>query len=80
MFSMKKKIHEEDYNELVGPMNQVSKLDAMVWSGVSDLRELDDHQRRTVIAKTRKAKTSSKKHDRHMNKVVASHVDITKED
>lgn len=76
---MQKKINDHDYSEMVGPMNQVSKLDAMVWAGVTDLESADEQQRRTVVAKTKKAKKASKKHDRHMNKTVTRYVDTDKE-
>lgn len=76
---MQKKIRDDDYEEVVGPMNQVSKQDAMVWAGVTDLETADEHQHRTVVAKTQKAKRSSKKHDRHMNKNVARHINIDKD-
>jgi hypothetical protein len=64
---MHKKLKIDDYIETEGPMNQVSKQDAMVWTQVENLETADEQQRRIVHAKLKKAKRSTKKHDRHMN-------------
>lgn len=66
-----KKIKKEDYEEIHGPMNSVAKEDALAWSGapaVKHLSKLDADLEREVRAKKKKAKTSSKKHDRAVSK------------
>lgn len=73
---MHKKITADEYEELKGPMNAVSKDDAMHYAGVEGKAEedLDPDEARAVRAKKQKLVTSTKKHDRHLNKQVANHL------
>ncbi len=74
---MKKKVSLEDIEELHGPMNSVSKADALVWAGapqVKHLSQLDSELEKEVRAKKQKAKRSSVKHDRKISKEIMKHI------
>ena len=71
------KPNKEKAQELIkdnhGPMNSVSKDDALVWAGAPDVKhlsKLEPSLRREVLAKKRKAENSSKKADRNISKQI----------
>ena len=69
----RKKFDKELIKDNHGPMNSVSKDDALVWAGapdVKDLKKLQPGLRRGVLAKKRKAENSSKKADRNISKQI----------
>ena len=69
----RKKFDKELINDNHGPMNSVSKDDALVWAGapnVKDLKKLQPGLRRGVLAKIKKAENSSKKADRNISKQI----------
>ena len=76
---MKKKVSLDDIEELHGPMNSVSKEDALVWAGapqVKHLSQLDSELEKEVKAKKQKAKRSSVKHDRKISKEIKKHIGV----
>ena len=73
-----KKITPEEIEDIHGPMNSVAKEDALAWAGappVKHLSKLDAEMEREVRAKKKKAKTSSKKHDRAVSKHIQKFLD-----
>ena len=69
----RKKFDKELIKDNHGPMNSVSKDDALVWTGapdVKDLKKLQPGLRRGVLAKIKKAENSSKKADRNISKQI----------
>ena len=69
----RKKFDKELIKDNHGPMNSVSKDDALVWAGapdVKDLKKLQPGLRRGVLAKIKKAENSSKKSDRNISKQI----------
>lgn len=69
----RKKFDKELIKDNHGPMNSVSKDDALVWAGapaVKHLSKLEPSVRREVLAKKKKAENSSKKADRNMSKQI----------
>lgn len=73
-----KKFNKEELKDTHGPMNSVSKDDALVWAGAPDvehLSKLEPHKRREVLAKKQKARTSSKKHDRNLGKQILKNLE-----
>ena len=69
----RKKFDKELIKDNHGPMNSVSKDDALVWAGapdVKDLKKLQPGLRRGVLAKIKKAENSSKKADRNISKQI----------
>ena len=74
---MRKKVTLDDYEEIHGPMNSVSKEDALIWAGappVKHLSKLDPDTQRIVRAKKSKAQRSSKKQDRKASKEIMKHI------
>jgi hypothetical protein len=74
---MRKNINKSDFEETHGPMNSVSKEDALVWAGapeVKHLSQLDSDLEKNVRAKKQKAKTSSKKQDRRIARDIIKHI------
>jgi len=68
-----KKFNKDLIKDNHGPMNSVSKDDALVWAGappVKNLSNLEPRIRREVLAKKKKAETSSKKADRNISKQI----------
>ena len=68
-----KKFNKDLIKDNHGPMNSVSKDDALVWAGappVKHLSNLEPRIRREVLAKKKKAETSSKKADRNISKQI----------
>ena len=68
-----KKFNKDLIKDNHGPMNSVSKDDALVWAGappVKNLSNLEPRIRREVLAKKKKAETSSKKSDRNISKQI----------
>lgn len=69
----KKKFNKEILEDTHGPMNAVSKEDALVFTGVPQVKhlsKLDGETRRDVLAKKRKLVKSSKKQDRRDSKSI----------
>ncbi len=69
----RKKFDKDLIKDNHGPMNSVSKDDALVWAGappVKHLSKLEPHLRREVLAKKKKAENSSKKADRNVSKQI----------
>lgn len=76
---MRKKLQEEELEEVMGPMNSVAKHDALLLSGVLGKETLEAQEERLVRAKKKKMVRSTLKHDRALNKrvydVYANHLD-----
>jgi hypothetical protein len=73
-----KKFNKDDIKDTHGPMNSVSKKDALVWANAPDvnhLSKLEPHKRREVIAKKNKAVRSSKKADRNISKNIIRNIE-----
>lgn len=67
----KKTFDQEEITDTSGPMNSVSKDDSIVWAHQKIGIDYDEKQiKRISQAKKKKAKNSSKKHDRQMNKQI----------
>lgn len=78
----KKKFEDQDHDSTMGPMNSVSKDDALVWAGappVKHLSKLDSDLQREVRAKKQKAVQSTKKNDRRISKELIKHITNVKE-
>ena len=73
-----KKYNPSEMRDTHGPMNSVSKEDAEVWANAKVGKDYDEKQiKRIANAKKRKARTSTKKHDRRMSKQILKNVDST---
>jgi|TARA_B100000941_G_C28499822_1_gene553353 hypothetical protein len=73
-----KRYKDQDIKDNHGPMNSVSKDDALVWVGVppvKHLSQLDPLIEKQVRAKKNKAKKSSKKLDRHIGKMIKRNIE-----
>lgn len=65
---MHKKVNIQDFEETVGPMNKTSIYDALVYSGLSDKKEITVEEYQTVLAKKKKLVRSDIKHQRAISK------------
>ena len=66
-----KNITKDIIKDTHGPMNSVSKDDAIIWTEQVSGQDYDEKQKRRIIqAKKNKAKVSSKKHDRKISKSI----------
>tara|TARA_B100000035_G_C21030826_1_gene568357 strand:- start:532 stop:762 length:231 start_codon:yes stop_codon:yes gene_type:complete len=76
---MGKKIYNaNEIKDTHGPMNSVSKEDAEVWANAKAGVDYDEKQiKRIALAKKKKAKTSTKKHDRRMSKQIIKNIEKT---
>lgn len=72
--SKKKKFDLHELEETVGPMNEVAKADALVYTGVKDPEHMNEYERRTIAIKKQKIKKTTKKSDRRMSKQIINHV------
>lgn len=71
-----KKFNPDEVEETVGPMNSVSKEDAQQWANAKAGVDYDEKQvGRIAQAKKKKAKTSSKKHDRRVGKQILKNLE-----
>ena len=73
----KKKFNKEVLSDTHGPMNSVSKDDALVFvgiKGVKHLSKLDAEAKREVLAKKRKLVNSTKKQDRRNSKNIIKNI------
>lgn len=69
----RKKFNYEDLEDTLGPMNDVAKLDALVYANapkVKHLSKLEPRVEREVRAKKQKIKKSSKKAQRSTSKQI----------
>lgn len=66
----RKKYDSEEINDIHGPMNSVSKEDAKVWASKHGVDYDEKQIKRIEIAKKKKARNSTKKHDRRMSKQI----------
>jgi len=74
----KKNYNPNDIKDTHGPMNSVSKEDAEIWAHAKAGVDYDAKQiKRIALAKKKKAKTSTKKHDRRMSKQIIKNIDKT---
>lgn len=74
----KKKFCIEQIKDTHGPMNSVSKDDALYWAGapnVKHLSQLEPKLKREVLAKKSKAVKSSKKAERSASKQILKNLD-----
>jgi hypothetical protein len=72
-----KKFNTKDLNDTHGPMNSVSKDDALAYvgvKGVKHLSKLDAELKREVLAKKRKLVNSTKKQDRRDSKRIIKNI------
>jgi hypothetical protein len=70
-----KKFNKEELKDTHGPMNSVAKDDAEVWANAKAGKDYDGKQiHRIAVAKKKKAKTSSKKHDRSVSKQILKNI------
>lgn len=65
---MHKKVSIQDFEETVGPMNKTSIYDALVYTGLSDKKEMTVEEYQTVLAKKKKLVRSDIKHQRAISK------------
>jgi len=65
---MKKYIHPEDFEEIIGPMNKTAIYDAIVFNGLENKAILDNDDVRNVMAKKNKLVKSELKHQRNFSK------------
>ena len=73
----KKKFNKEVLSDTHGPMNSVSKDDALVFVGIKGakhLSKLDAEAKREVLAKKRKLVNSTKKQDRRDSKNIIKNI------
>ena len=71
-----KQFNKEELKDIHGPMNSVAKDDAEVWANAKAGKNYDDKQiHRIAVAKKKKAKTSSKKHDRNVSKQILKNIE-----
>jgi hypothetical protein len=71
----KKKFNPEELEEIVGPMNEVAKADAIVYTGVADPEHMNEYERRTILIKKQKIKLATKKSERRLSKQIIQHID-----
>jgi hypothetical protein len=74
----KKKFNMEEIKDVNGPMNSVSKDDALYWAGAPDVKhisQLEPKLKREVLAKKSKAVKSSKKAERNASKQILKNLD-----
>lgn len=72
----RKKYNSDEIRDTHGPMNSVAKEDAEVWATSKTGKAYDEKQiKRVAQAKKRKAKTSTKKHNRRMSKQIINNID-----
>lgn len=65
---MHKKVSIQDFEETEGAMNKTSIFDALVYTGLSEKRELTIEEYQTVLAKKKKLVRSDIKHQRAISK------------
>lgn len=70
----RKKYDSEEINDTHGPMNSVSKEDAKVWASKHGVDYDEKQVKRIEQAKKRKARNSTKKHDRRMSKQILKNI------
>lgn len=71
-----KKFNPDEIQDTTGPMNSVSKEDAEYWASDKAGIDYDEKQiSRIAQAKKKKAKTSSKKHDRRVGKQILKNLE-----
>ena len=71
-----KKFNKEELKDTHGPMNSVAKDDAEVWANAKTGKDYVEKQiHRIVVAKKKKAKNSSKKHDRSVSKQILKNIE-----
>jgi len=71
-----KKFNPDEIQDTTGPMNSVSKDDAQHWANSKAGVDYDEKQvNRIAQAKKKKAKTSSKKHDRRVGKQILKNLE-----
>jgi hypothetical protein len=71
-----KKFNKEELKDTHGPMNSVAKDDAEVWANAKAGKDYDEKQiHRIAVAKKKKAKISSKKHDRSVSKQILKNIE-----
>lgn len=74
----RKKFSMDEVKDTHGPMNSVSKDDAISWVGAPEVKhisQLDPKTKREVMAKKLKAVKSSKKADRRAGKQIIKNID-----
>ena len=71
----RKKYNSEEIRDTHGPMNSVSKDDAKVWASKHGVDYDEKQIKRIEIAKKKKARNSTKKHDRRMSKQIINNID-----
>lgn len=72
-----KKFSKDDLVDTHGPMNSVSKEDALVYSGapqVEHLSKLNTDKKREVLARKRKLVNASKKQERRISKNIIKNI------
>tara|TARA_B100001057_G_scaffold481281_1_gene555144 strand:- start:466 stop:705 length:240 start_codon:yes stop_codon:yes gene_type:complete len=72
-----KKFNKAVLSDTLGPMNSVSKDDALAFVGVSNVKHLDNlnvETKREVLAKKRKLVTSTKKQERRISKDIIKNI------
>lgn len=72
-----KKFNNKVLNDTLGPMNSVSKDDALAFlgiKGVKHLSKLSAEAKREVLAKKRKLVNSTKKQDRRNSKSIIKNI------
>ena len=77
VYMANKKFSNEVPNDTLGPMNSVSKDDALAFvgiKGVKHLSKLDAEAKREVLAKKRKLVNSTKKQDRRNSKNIIKNI------
>ncbi len=65
---MQKKVSIQDFEETEGAMNKTSIFDALVYTGLSEKRELTVEEYQTVLTKKKKLVRSDIKHQRAISK------------
>lgn len=74
----KKTYNENEIKDTHGPMNNVSNGDAEVWANAKAGVDYNEKQiKRIALAKKKKAKTSTKKHNRRMSKQIIKNIEKT---
>lgn len=74
----RKKFRMDNVKDTNGPMNSVSKDDAISWVGAPEVKhisQLEPKLKREVLAKKSKAIKSSKKADRRAGKQIIKNID-----
>lgn len=73
----RKKYNPSEIRDTHGPMNSVSKEDAKVWASKHGIDYDEKQIKRIEQAKKKKARASTKKHDRRMSKQIINNIDKT---